>query len=222
MPTVPRLTGARLTTLALRTAPALALTPPATQRAASGAGWAWFCRRGGGPVARRLPMTAPLAPCGQVVPPAKLPCLKPSSCRNPMARGRPWPIYRCGCCRAKSSACSASKAPASAPAWRCCAGWWPQTPVRCCLFGVTIQGSVIGFVGIAAAFARLTASFGLLIAALGKSPEATRGLAILATLGGGRARRHDLSRPGSAGSAGADSGDAGLLGRVDCAGNLAL
>ena len=50
------------------------------------------------------------------------------------------------------------------------------------LFGVTIQGSVIGFVGIAAAFALLTASFGLLIAALGKSPEATRGLAILATL----------------------------------------
>ncbi len=50
------------------------------------------------------------------------------------------------------------------------------------LFGVTIQGSVIGFAGIAAAFALLTSSFGLLIAALGKSPEATRGLAILATL----------------------------------------
>ena len=50
------------------------------------------------------------------------------------------------------------------------------------LFGVTIQGSAVGFVGIAAAFALLTASFGLLIAALGKTPEATRGLAILATL----------------------------------------
>ena len=50
------------------------------------------------------------------------------------------------------------------------------------LFGVRIQGSVVGFVGIGIAFALLTASFGLLIAALGKTPEATRGLAIFATL----------------------------------------
>ena len=34
----------------------------------------------------------------------------------------------------------------------------------------------------ALAFALLTSTFGLLIAALGKTPEATRGLAILATL----------------------------------------
>ena len=49
-------------------------------------------------------------------------------------------------------------------------------------FGVRVEGSVIGFVAVLIAFALLTASFGLLIAALGKTPEATRGLAILATL----------------------------------------
>jgi ABC-2 type transport system permease protein len=49
-------------------------------------------------------------------------------------------------------------------------------------FGVRIEGSVAGFVAIAIAFAILTSTFGLLIAALGKTPEATRGLAILATL----------------------------------------
>jgi ABC-2 type transport system permease protein len=45
-----------------------------------------------------------------------------------------------------------------------------------------IDGSAIGFLAVLVAFALLTASFGLLIAALGKTPEATRGLAILATL----------------------------------------
>lgn len=49
-------------------------------------------------------------------------------------------------------------------------------------FGVRIDGSVLGFVGIAVAFSLLTASFGLLIAALGKTPEATRALAIFVTL----------------------------------------
>ncbi len=49
-------------------------------------------------------------------------------------------------------------------------------------FKVRVEGSVIGFVAVLIAFALLTASFGLLIAALGKTPEATRGLAILATL----------------------------------------
>ncbi|MEP6942189.1 MAG: ABC transporter permease [Betaproteobacteria bacterium] len=49
-------------------------------------------------------------------------------------------------------------------------------------FGVRIDGSVVGMVGIAIAFALLTSTFGLLIAALGKTPEATRGLAIFATL----------------------------------------
>ncbi len=49
-------------------------------------------------------------------------------------------------------------------------------------FHVRIDGSVPGFIGIAVAFALLTSSFGLLIAAIGKTPEATRGLAIFATL----------------------------------------
>ena len=49
-------------------------------------------------------------------------------------------------------------------------------------FGVRVDGSAIGMVGIAVAFALLTSTFGLLIAALGKTPEATRGLAIFATL----------------------------------------
>lgn len=49
-------------------------------------------------------------------------------------------------------------------------------------FGVRIDGSTLGFAGVALAFALLTATFGLLIAAIGRTPEATRGLAILATL----------------------------------------
>ena len=54
--------------------------------------------------------------------------------------------------------------------------------VAMAVFKVRIEGSVIGFIAVLIAFALLTASFGLLIAALGKTPEATRGLAILATL----------------------------------------
>jgi ABC-2 type transport system permease protein len=49
-------------------------------------------------------------------------------------------------------------------------------------FGVRIEGSVLGFVGVAAAFATLTATLGLLIAAVGRTPEATRGIAIVLTL----------------------------------------
>jgi ABC-2 type transport system permease protein len=49
-------------------------------------------------------------------------------------------------------------------------------------FGVRIDGSVVGFVGLIVAFAVMTSAFGLFIAALGKTPEATRGLAIFATL----------------------------------------
>ena len=49
-------------------------------------------------------------------------------------------------------------------------------------FGVRVLGSPAGFVLVLACFSLLTASFGLLIAALGRTPEATRGLAILATL----------------------------------------
>ena len=49
-------------------------------------------------------------------------------------------------------------------------------------FGVRIEGSTVGLVGLIIAFALMTAAFGLFIAALGKTPEATRGLAIFATL----------------------------------------
>lgn len=54
--------------------------------------------------------------------------------------------------------------------------------VAMAVFGVRVQGSWPGFILVLLAFSLLTASFGLLIAALGKTPEATRGLAILATL----------------------------------------
>jgi ABC-2 type transport system permease protein len=50
------------------------------------------------------------------------------------------------------------------------------------VFGVKIHGSVAGFVGVCAAFSLMTAAFGLLIASIGKTAEATRALAILATL----------------------------------------
>jgi len=49
-------------------------------------------------------------------------------------------------------------------------------------FGVRVDGSPVGLAGVAVAFALLTSTFGLLIAALGRTPEATRGLAIFATL----------------------------------------
>ena len=50
------------------------------------------------------------------------------------------------------------------------------------VFGVKIEGSMLGFAGICVAFSMMTAAFGLLIAALGGTPETTRGLAIFATL----------------------------------------
>jgi ABC-2 type transport system permease protein len=50
------------------------------------------------------------------------------------------------------------------------------------VFGVRIEGSFAGFLGVCVAFALMTATFGLLVAVLGKTPEATRGIAILATL----------------------------------------
>jgi ABC-2 type transport system permease protein len=50
------------------------------------------------------------------------------------------------------------------------------------VFGVRIEGSLAGFLGVCVAFAIMTATFGLLVAVLGKTPEATRGIAILVTL----------------------------------------
>ena len=49
------------------------------------------------------------------------------------------------------------------------------------VFGVKIANPA-GFVGVALCFSLLTASFGLLIAAFGKTPEAARGIAVFATL----------------------------------------
>lgn len=50
------------------------------------------------------------------------------------------------------------------------------------IFKVRIEGSVLGFAAIMVAFAALTSSLGLLIAALGRTAEATRGMAIVLTL----------------------------------------
>ena len=50
------------------------------------------------------------------------------------------------------------------------------------VFGVRIQGSIAGFLGVCAAFSLMTAAFGLMVAALGETVEATRGYSILATL----------------------------------------
>lgn len=49
-------------------------------------------------------------------------------------------------------------------------------------FNVRIDGSLPGFIAVCAAFGLMTSSYGLLIAALGKTPQAARGLSILATL----------------------------------------
>jgi ABC-2 type transport system permease protein len=49
------------------------------------------------------------------------------------------------------------------------------------VFGVTIANP-LGFIGVGLCFSVLTASFGLLIAAFGKTPEAARGIAVFATL----------------------------------------
>ena len=50
------------------------------------------------------------------------------------------------------------------------------------VFGVRIEGSMAGFLGVCVAFSLMTAAFGLLIAALGRTPEAARGISILVTL----------------------------------------
>jgi len=49
-------------------------------------------------------------------------------------------------------------------------------------FGVRIEGSAAGFIGIAVSFCLLNACFGLLLASLGRTPSAARGLAVTVTL----------------------------------------
>ncbi|MFZ6742760.1 ABC transporter permease [Undibacterium sp. JH2W] len=50
------------------------------------------------------------------------------------------------------------------------------------VFNVHIAGSLPGFFGVVISFSLMTASFGLLIAAFGKTPEAARGISVFATL----------------------------------------
>jgi ABC-2 type transport system permease protein len=50
------------------------------------------------------------------------------------------------------------------------------------VFGVRIEGSVIGFLAVSVSCAIMAATFGLLIASIGATPNATRGVAILAVL----------------------------------------
>lgn len=50
------------------------------------------------------------------------------------------------------------------------------------VFHVEVAGSLPGFLGITLCFSLMAASFGLLIAAFGKTPEAARGIAVFATL----------------------------------------
>jgi ABC-2 type transport system permease protein len=50
------------------------------------------------------------------------------------------------------------------------------------VFGVRIEGSFGGFVLVCLAFSLMTGAFGLMIAALGGTPEATRALSVFATL----------------------------------------
>jgi ABC-2 type transport system permease protein len=49
-------------------------------------------------------------------------------------------------------------------------------------FGIRVTGSVVGFGLVCVSFAACAASFGLLIAALGKTPQAARGLSAMAVL----------------------------------------
>ncbi|HYA18653.1 MAG TPA: ABC transporter permease [Bryobacteraceae bacterium] len=50
------------------------------------------------------------------------------------------------------------------------------------VYGVRIEGSVAGFLVICLAFSLMTGALGLMVAALGKTPEATRGISVLFTL----------------------------------------
>jgi ABC-2 type transport system permease protein len=50
------------------------------------------------------------------------------------------------------------------------------------IFGVRINGSATGFIALAVVFCFLNASFGLMLAAVGRSAGATRGIAVMVTL----------------------------------------
>jgi ABC-2 type transport system permease protein len=50
------------------------------------------------------------------------------------------------------------------------------------IFGVRVSGSVAGFIAIAIVFCFLNATFGLMLASIGRSAPATRGIAVMVTL----------------------------------------
>jgi ABC-2 type transport system permease protein len=54
--------------------------------------------------------------------------------------------------------------------------------VAIAIFGVRISGSVAGFVAIAIVFCFLNSTFGLMLASIGRSASATRGIAVMVTL----------------------------------------
>jgi ABC-2 type transport system permease protein len=59
---------------------------------------------------------------------------------------------------------------------------WVSFAFAMVVFGVRIQGSMAGFVAVSVACALMAATFGLLVAALGGTPAATRGVTVLAVL----------------------------------------
>ena len=59
---------------------------------------------------------------------------------------------------------------------------WVSFAFAMIVFGVRIQGSVAGFIGVSIACALMAATFGLLVAALGNSPATARGVTTLAVL----------------------------------------
>ena len=59
---------------------------------------------------------------------------------------------------------------------------WVSFGFAMIVFGVRMQGSVVGFVAVSVACALMAATFGLLVAALGGTPAATRGVTVLAVL----------------------------------------
>jgi ABC-2 type transport system permease protein len=50
------------------------------------------------------------------------------------------------------------------------------------IFGVRIEGSALGLAGLGASLCFMNSAFGLMLASVGRSAAATRGIAILATL----------------------------------------
>jgi ABC-2 type transport system permease protein len=59
---------------------------------------------------------------------------------------------------------------------------WVSFAFGMAVFGIRVQGSMPGFIGISIAIALMASTFGLLIAALGRTPQAARGVASLSVL----------------------------------------